>query len=427
MAYRALLRVLLFSAALTLAAHAEDRYELEPIRYSDSVPDNPVERLATELQQGAESLAVDARFGYLPAILERLGVPVSSQVLVFSKTSLQRQSISPVNPRAIYFNDDVYVGTVPGGEYIELSAADPELGAVFYSMPLRGEGSPVITRETHTCLQCHATSMTNDLPGHVMRSVFTDAGGQPILKAGSGVTTQTTPFGERWGGWYVTGRHGAARHRGNTIAVETETDAELDIEAGANVVLLEDRITIDRYLAPGSDIVALMVLAHQTEMHNRFTQAEYAARMALHDQQVMDGLLGRSGDTLSASTRRRIDTAAEKVAEYMLFMGEPELEAPVSGTSGFAEEFEQAGPRDSQGRSLRDLDLTTRLFKFPLSYLVYSPQFAGLPDEMKSVVFRKLWDSLSGAVPSALTPEQRRAIVEIVRDTLPELPPYWKI
>jgi hypothetical protein len=405
-------------------AGAEDAFERPPISYSRATPDNPVARLQAEMESGAATLRADAQGSYLPALLEALEVPVESQVLVFSRTSLQREWISPANPRAIYFNDDIYVGTVPGSGLIEVSVADAQLGAVFYSFSERAQ-TPGFARERDTCLQCHSGNMTGNIPGHMMRSVYTTEDGFPILKAGTKVTTQNSPYEERWGGWYVTGRHGAARHMGNVLAVETAQGVTLDVDAGANWTTLGERVDTRKYLSPHSDLVA-----HQVQAHNLLTQASFETRMALRDQAAMDEVLGRDEGRLSDSTRSRISNAGEKLLRYMLFDEEPPLKEPVGGTSRFSTLFARVGPRDAQGRSLRDLDLETRLFKYPLSYLIYSPQFDGLPREMKDYLYRRLWDILTGTVKRdkdvSLGRETRRAILEILLETKSDLPGYWR-
>ena len=109
--------------------------------------------------------------GYLRSVLKLLYVPVSSQGLVFSKTSLQLFRISPSNPRAIYFNDNVYVGWVRSGEVIEVSTADPNLGAVFYTLDQTASTNPKFVRRAE-CLQCHSSRSTKDVPGHIVRSIF---------------------------------------------------------------------------------------------------------------------------------------------------------------------------------------------------------------------------------------------------------------
>jgi hypothetical protein len=118
----------------------------------------------------------------------------------------------------------------------------------------------------------------------------------------------------------------------------------------------------------------------------------------------------------------------------MLFGDEAPLRQPVAGVSGFSKTFQQRGPRDKQGRSLRDFDLQTRLFRYPLSYMIYSPAFDGLPGLVRDRIYRRLYEILTGQDSSAsvgglslknLSAEDRRAVLEIVRETKPNLPAYW--
>jgi hypothetical protein len=208
--------VILTVAAGAMSATAQD-FEREPINYGKRQPQDKVAKLLAEMKAGQTKLAYDEKFGYLPAVLEALDVPRSSQMLVFSKTSLQRQRIAPRTPRAIYFSDDVYVGYCQDGEVLEISTVDPQLGANFYTVDQEDFGQPQINRQQDNCLICHASSANRGVPGHLVRSVFSDAQGLPILSSGSYRTDRTSPFEQRWGGWYVTGQHGDQRHRGNAV------------------------------------------------------------------------------------------------------------------------------------------------------------------------------------------------------------------
>jgi hypothetical protein len=421
---RPLLLVLLASTAL-----AQDRFERAPIEYSKTQPNNVVNDLQNALAAGQTTLSHDPASGYLKAVLDALKIPVGSQVLVYSKTSLQQQHITPENPRALYFNDDTYVGSVPGGGLIEISTADAGLGAVFYALDQRSAASPQIVRQAEDCMQCHGATLTGGYPGHIVRSVYTDAQGYPILKAGSHVTLPGSPFKQRWGGWYVTGTHGDLRHLGNGIATPTEMDAQLDLEAGANRTALDARVNASKYLTPHSDLVALMVLVHQAQIHNLMTQASFDARFALWDQSIIDEMLKTPERPPSESTQRRIANAADKLVDGLLGVDEIALTAPIAGTSGFAEVFSRQGPRDSQGRSLRDLDLAQRLFKYPLSYLIYTPQFEGLPGVVKDYVYQRLWVILRGEDEdpryARITEAQRNATRQILAETKANLPAYW--
>lgn len=414
------------------SVRAEDELDRPPIEYSTAAPDNVVATLQQQIETGAVRLDYDAEHGrgYLPALLEYFDIPVESQMLVFSKTSLQRQRISPRTPRAIYFNDEVYVGFCQSGTVLEISAADTRLGTVFYTLEQKLGERPNIARQGDNCLICHSSSRTGGIPGHLVRSLFADASGEPILSAGSYTVDQTTPLAQRWGGWYVTGRHGEQTHLGNLIVHEADDPRQVKNEDGLNRTDISDLVKLDRYLSPHSDIVALMVLEHQTLTHNRLTQANFAARQALDYETMMNRALGKPDGTRLESTTRRIASAGDDLVEAMLFVDEAKLTAPVSGTSGYAEWFEQQGPRDAQGRSLREFDLQRRLFRYPCSYLIGSREFDGLPPEMREYVWRRLWDVLSGADQSDtfshLTAEDRQAIREIIRDTQTDRPAYWQ-
>jgi hypothetical protein len=420
--------------AVSLPALAVDPIDTEPIHYSSAPVNDPVSQLQQRIDAGQARLTYDKRLGYLPGVLKHLGISASSQTLVFSKTSFQQRYISPQRPRALYFNDEAYVGWVPGAGKLEISAVDPQKGAVFYMISQRvpQQGDPQqarFVRHTHECLQCHTSSLTQGVPGHLVRSVYPDAKGYPILGAGTFRTDQTSPLDERWGGWYVTGQHGGQRHMGNVLLEDEDHPESLPKDAGANVVDLDDFCDTSKYLTPHSDIVALMVLEHQTQMHNHITAANYATRRAQFHSRIMNSMLKRPADELSESGLRRIRSASERLVRYMLFVDEAALTDPMRGTSGFAEEFVAQGPFDDQGRSLRTLDLQGRLFRYPCSYLIYSAAFDGLPPLAKKQVYRRLHEILAGSDQNEdfghLSPEDRRAILEILTGTKPELVAVW--
>lgn len=422
---------LIVASLLTPLARGQAAYEREPIRYNSAPTSDPIARFQEQLDAGRVKLQHNPRNGYLASLLAALEIPVSSQALVFSKTSLQRDGISPRTPRAIYFDDEVYVGWVRDADLIEVAATDPALGPVFYTLDQRAD-KPAFVRQTDRCTQCHGASMTDDIPGLLVRSVHTDPTGTPVLIAGTSLTTDASPLEERWGGWYVTGTHGDRRHMGNVTAKNRDDDGPLDAEAGANVTNLSDRFDTSRYLTGHSDFVALLVLAHQAEAHNLLTRLNYQTQWALRDSLAINTALGKPGDNaaLTASARRRIQSAGERLVEYLLFCDEELLTERVAGTSGFAEDFASRGPRDSRGRSLREFDLRTRLFRYPLSYLIYSPSFDNLPAEAKAYVYRRLWEILSGKDDGPpfkhLSTADRVAILDILRDTKPDLPAYFR-
>lgn len=406
-------------------AHAQINFEQEPIFYERAQAQDKISQLDQQLASGEAKLEYDAEHGYLQSLLKALEIPTSSQVLVYSKTSFQLRRISPKTPRALYFNDHVSIGWVQGGDVIEVMATDPQLGQVFYTLHQEETERPRLVRDRGQCMTCHASSRTQGVPGGLVRSAFVDASGQPQYGSGTFTIDHRSPFSERWGGWYVSGTHGQMRHMGNVIAEDRSSPENIDREAGANVTDLAEKLRIEPYLGKHSDIVALMVLEHQTQMQNYLTLANYEGRSSAHYDAVMNKALERAPDHVSDTTQRRIASAGDKLVEYMLFSEEFPLTSPVRGTSGFAEAFTSLGPRDSKGRSLRDFDLTTRMFKYPCSYLIYSPQFDALPPPVKQYVGSRLREILTGKDDSKkfahLTAEDRQAILEILTQTKPGL------
>jgi hypothetical protein len=400
-----------------------DGIERAPIHYTTAAADTTVTALQERINAGQVKLNWSEDHGYLPAVLRELKVPLSSQVLVFSKTSFQRERIGPKTPRAIYFNDEVYVGFCWRGDVLELAAVDSSLGTVFYTLDQEPDPKPRFRRQHDNCLACHASSATGGVPGHLVRSVFPDRAGHPILSAGTFRIDQSSPFSQRWGGWYVTGTHGKQTHLGNWIVENTKNPQAEGNAAGQNVTDLKPRFTVANYLTPHSDLVALLVLEHQIEAHNRLARAAIHTRQALHYQEMLNRDLGEPAGKKWESVTRRIESVGEQLVKYLLFCDEMKLTEPVAGTSDFAREFAERGPFDQQGRSLRQFDLKTRLFKYPCSYLVYSRAFADLPAEVKDYVFRRLHEVLSGQDTSAafghLSAADRKAVAEILRETLP--------
>jgi len=376
-----------------------------PINYRSQALSDPIAKLEKRLERNETTLRYDSKYGYLKSVLEALQVPVSSQVLVFSKTSFQFPNITPATPRALYYNDDVYVGRVHDGKFLEFAAFDPMQGAIFYVMDAQRAEKPRFERAEVDCVQCHVATSTRGVPGVLMRSVFTKPSGYQAAGTPAFITGQESPMNQRWGGWYVTAKSGAQGHMGNS-PVSDKRPAPLTSLAGL--------IDTTPYLTGTSDIVALMVLAHQTQMHNLITQTNYQTRLAL---------------SAGGVAREQFEEPAEQLVRYLLFTNEIKLDAPVVGTSDFAEEFAARGPRDAHGRSLRDFDLHSRIFKYPCSYLVYSQDFDALPAPAKEYIYRRLFEVLSGRDQSpefaSLSSEDRRAILEILVATKPGLPDEW--
>jgi hypothetical protein len=397
--------------------------------YQKAVPTNAISRLQTRIDNGEVKLVWGER-GYLDSLLKELRISPHSQVLVFSKTSLQVDKISPRTPRAIYFNEDIYVGWCVSGTVIEISIADPVWGGVFYTLPQRPVAKPKIQHQTYDCLQCHQSALTQNIPGHTMRSVYTLMDGMPDFSAGSKITNDQSPLDERWGGWYVSGRHGKMRHMGNVFAQRSENFVELDRNKGANTTRLQPFFETNLYKTPHSDIAALMVLAHQTSVHNAITKANFDVQDALASEKEMNAALGETGRR--ESTTRRIATACEPLLETLLFSGEAFISAPIIGTTPFETQFSAQAPanrKDKWGRSLYQIDLTKRLMRYPCSYLIYSESFNALPQEAKDYLYLRLRQVLQENNNSTenntkfahLTPKDRTAIWEILCATKPEV------
>ncbi len=369
--------------------------------------------LQHRLASGETTLPYDERFGYLPALLAELKIPPASQMLVFSKTSLQRSFINPQNPRALFFNDQVYIGFTPGAPALEISAADQNLGGVFYRLANEPSPQPRLTRE-QDCLQCHGGSRTLGVPGHFVRSIGTDGRGELDPQTEVADIDQTTPLAERWAGFYVSGTHGEQTHRGNLIGAEAFAQAVREPNFLGNLHDLQRFFEVQKYPRPTSDIVALMVLEHQAKMHNYITRLNFETRI----------MLATYGHT------RYLRNQVNAFLRYLLFAEEAPLTARVSGDPEFTRGFAACGPFDARGRSLREFDLQTRLFKHPCSYLIYSPDFDALPAPMRELLLDRLHAILTGEDRdpqfAKLEDEERQAILEILRDTKENLPASWK-
>jgi hypothetical protein len=406
-------------------AQTQREYELPPIEYSQTTASNRITSLQQKIDSKKLELALGPEKEWLHMVLNELEVPVESQVLVFSKTSLQRRAISPDRPRAIYFSDDCYIGFVSGG-LIEAAISDPQLGLVFYHFDARSKSGPQFERDA-SCLSCHAGSLTRNWPGVMVRSVFPDQQGELITAAGSFLTGHESPLAERWGGWYVTGAHGTARHMGNAIAKESAFGAHLDMEAGANLTRLDSFFRTESYPRPDSDIVALMVLEHQVEMHNRLIQGGLRARKWIYYQRELQRELGDPAtENLTGTARRVVENEAKRILEYLLFCDEMGLpDGGVQGAGEFEEAFRKNRHPDAQGRSLKDFDLETRLFTYRCSYMIYSDAFESLPLELKHEIYRGLLETLTARAASHpfshLKIRERTAILEILLETKPDL------
>jgi hypothetical protein len=359
---------------------------------ADEASTNPVAALEAKLESGQVTLTyADDGHGWLESLLKALKISPESQVLPFTRSSLQFDHINPKAPRAVYFNDDVAVGAVHDGGLIEIIANDRQDGLAFYTLETKKTDKPRLVVEAQRCLSCHGMVNTA-APGWIVANITPMADGTPVFADPAhpfDFTDQTRPFVQRWGGWYVTGSSQAMVHRGNVTAPDISNP--YDLPEGRTLPSLSGRFDLKETLRPTSDIVALMTLEHQT------------------------GFIDRA----AALNVTGSDAALDDLVSYMTYGDEVALPGPVAGNSGFAAEFAARGPRDSQGRSLRDFDLKTRLFRYPLSYMIYSAAFDALKPQIKAKLWRKLYDTLK-------TRPGGNDAIAIAAATRPGLPDYWK-
>jgi hypothetical protein len=406
---RLMVASLVIVAAAVLEAQRRDAFiasrDHASIQYSSAPTTDRVAQLNEQLQRGKASLRFEPTSGYLESVLQALGVPRESQTLVFSPTSFQSDRISVQNPRAVYFTDTVLVGWVRGGELLEVAAQDPKQGVVFYALDQRQSDTPQFRRDNQ-CLACHLSWDTLGVPGLMVGSMAPLPDDKYAYATGFN-TVQGSPLDQRWGGWFVTGRHGGARHMGNIPVMPADKGKLKLTNPRAPLPNVQGLFDVSGFPTAHSDVVALMVLAHQARMTNLITRTGWEARVA------------ESAPSADASARVR--EAAAELVDYLLFVDEADLVGPVQGASGFAEAFAAGGPRDSQGRSLRQFDLRTRLFKYPCSYMIYTEAFDALPTLARDAVVSRMMTILTGKEKApkyaVLTAADRRAILEILRET----------
>lgn len=409
-------------------------YSDAPINYRDNNLSDPVALLQKQLDRGRVKLAYDNERGYLRSVLRALDIPASSQTLVFSKTSFQFTKISADHPRALYYNDDVYVGAVHQGKTIEIVSFDPMQGAIFYLLDDVKAAKPTFQRAELDCTQCHIAAATRGVPGVLLRSVYPSQTGNLIPRAEQYITDQKSPLNRRWGGWYVTGALAPAT-MANATAIRRADAAAGGDQPTPPLSAINKPFDASAYIVPTSDQVALLVLAHQTQMHNLVTLVNYQTRIGLHAL-GQSGNAGRTGvlETLPADTQDKIRRPSEQLLQYLLFSKETPLGGLDSrkaiAASAFAREFAAAGVRDSKGRSLRDFDLSNRIFRYPCSYLIYSSAFDAIPEPAKGYIYHRLFQVLTGEDRGEdfvhLTNRDRQAILAILIETKAGLPEEWR-
>jgi hypothetical protein len=394
------------------------------IQYASRPTTDRVARLNQSLalhglsRQSAEGAAADRTFqrdertGYLMSVLDALGVPLESQLLVFSKTGVQRAYTSPHNPRALFYNESVVVGYVPGAPLIEIAALDPQQAIIFYTVD-QAAPAPAFVRG-RSCLSCHVSASTLDVPGLITRSNIVADDGTPLPRLGGNDVNHQTPHPDRWGGWYVTSEGApppySQRAHGGNITFSPRGDTSNQVFTDWLTSSPETR----GYPSANSDIVSLLVFDHQARAVNLMSRLNWEARVAASE-----------GREPAPDNVRRL---AIELADYLLFTGEAPAPVPLTPRPGFAARLERTTPKDRQGRSFGQLLLTTRLFRYPCSYMVYSEAFDGLPAAVKTAVYSRMIDTLISSDTTAqrlrLSADDRRAILEILRETTADFPSH---
>lgn len=406
---------ILLSLCFMGAASAEPSYkdfEGPPHNYFVRTPTDRFTKLKAAFESGQLPLDRTTEKGFLLSLLRLLGIPASSQMLLFSTTSLQLSLIKPSNPRAIFFSEDIYLGFIPGGR-IEIVSLDPELGGIYYIFDIPRGPEPVKVERATRCMNCHAGEDTGYVPGVVVKSVVPGPTGGSLDSFRREQSGHGIPFEQRFGGWYVTGQGGITNHWGNLIGRLVEgTLTKIPNPPG-------ERFSYAKYPLASSDILPQLVHEHQAGFVNRVVEAGYRARTALHV----------SAGKLTPAQTAELDEQAKIVTRYLLFADEVALPAGgVAGDLAFKTDFLRTR-RAVNGASLKDFDLRTRLFKNRCSYMIYSAPFAGLPKVMKERVYRRLGEALSVPKPDRefayLPAEEKQTIRAILKGTLKDLPRDW--
>lgn len=410
-------------------------FEEPPHHYLSHDLKDPVSSFLAKLNRG--EIAVNEANGkpLLTRLLKEFEIPKSSQVLVFTKTSLQRDQVSAQNPRALYFNEDVYLGWMPGAR-IEVASIEPTVGPIFYLQRPLDRSKDRLFRRNRGCLGCHAGSATNFIPGLLGQSTYPTLSGRSV-----GVVRtfervgHDIPYQERWGGWMVTGL-GLERlpHMANAIATRTPGGGhQLERKTeGAKAQDLDVFFPHTTHLVPGSDFLAMLAHDHQISAHYYMNVAQYKLRQALFDNQMAQDSGNETFALMKRSSKKDIDESIGWLLRYFLFANEAPLGGNViQGHGKYRVDF-MANKRVSRsGKSLKDLDLKDRFLKYRLSYMIYSNAFEGLQKALKDEFYTQLWIILTEPEGvkgyKHLSEEEKAAIIEIVADTKKGLPKIWRV
>ena len=405
-----MVRYVLLLALLLLADNAEAArrvrdFEKAPHNYWTRPLTDRFTQFKTALESGKLSLDRSSEKAFVVSLLKALNISPATQTLVYSTTSLQLRRISPRNPRALYFNEDVYVGWVPGGQ-IEIASIDPALGGIFYIFDIpRGREAPIRIERSTRCFNCHAEFEIGRIPGLLIKSVIPGPGGGSLESFRGDQTGHSIPFKDRFGGWHLTGKHGITEHWGNLVGELSPTG----LKKYANPPGRQFRW--ETYPVATSDVLAQLLHEHQVGFVNRAVKATYDVRGAL----------------VKGDAKGQIVQHADILTRYLLFTNEVRL--PTGGIEGdpaLKAHFLKNARKTKLGVSLRQFNLHTHLFKYRCSYMIHSVAFSGLPGPLKKRVLLNLRAALdpvkshpaSGHIPVG----EKKAIGLILTSTLDNYP-----
>lgn len=388
-------------------------FKAPPHSYLDWKPKDRFAELQEKAQKGEVKIDTSSDRAFLSSLLQALNVPVSSQMLVFSASSLQSEIINPRNPRALYFNEDTYIGWVPGG-LVEIIAADPEMGPIFYVFDRLRPGGPVpnVTRSTK-CMNCHAGNATRRLPGLIAESLLVSQAGSSLETYRRDVQGHQIPLENRFGGWHLTGEHNLTDNKANVMGLTRNGRIE------KTPVPPGQFSNLDLHLLPTSDILPHLVHEHQMGFENRLVYAIYTMRQ----------LKAENKGLMSSEGKAEIEERAQELARYIVFADEAKFPAKgIVGDPKYAEDFLRDRKMTKAGLSLKDFDMKTRIFKHRCSFMLYTDTWEHAPKEIKDRVYYRMAEALRDAQPSMphLAAEERRVIREILKETLRDLPAWWR-
>ena len=367
-----------FSTNVTLP-----KFHESPHDYWNAKRKDPFTKIIPLLHNGQIKLDHSSELNFLKSLLKELNIPESSQLQLFSTTSLQLGLINPSNPRSLYFNESIYIGYIPGGK-IEVISIDPEHGAVFYIFKVPSKKQPLTITPTKRCMNCHADRELSGIPGLIIKSVLPGVNGGSLDSYRTGQPGHDVPYKDRFGGWYITDLLDPADHS-NVLGFYKNGTIEKK-----NVLALQKKST---HLFPNSnsEVLTHLIFDHQAGFVNRAIKSNYLLRLT----QLPDNL-----DEHQLNFKKSISD----LVKYSLFDKEPNLSLKINQNSHFKTDFLITPHKLKTGESLRELDLKTRLFKYRCSFMLFSDFFKNNPPEIKKVVYKEIKQNLLSETP-ILNPE----------------------